>query len=149
MTGVFEKALKFVLKWEGGFVDHPSDSGGPTNFGITQVTYDSYRVKNKLEFRSVKDISSNEVVQIYKEIYWDATDCDKYEPALAIALFDTAVHSGRRLAKELLAESQLSWNKLIELRRSYLRNVGQGKNWIFLKGWMNRLDDLTKYLKTL
>ena len=38
----FEDALKFVLKWEGGFTNHPKDPGGATNKGITQKVYDAW-----------------------------------------------------------------------------------------------------------
>ena len=27
----FDAALPFILRWEGGFVDHPKDPGGRTN----------------------------------------------------------------------------------------------------------------------
>lgn len=37
----FEKGLKFVLAREGGYSNHPSDSGGETNKGITHKTYDA------------------------------------------------------------------------------------------------------------
>jgi len=37
----FAAALPFVLRWEGGYVDHPDDPGGRTNKGVTQKTYDS------------------------------------------------------------------------------------------------------------
>lgn len=36
-----DPALKFVLRWEGGFVDHPDDPGGRTNKGVTQKVYDA------------------------------------------------------------------------------------------------------------
>ena len=39
----FDASLPFVLRWEGGFVDHPSDPGGRTNKGVTQAVYDEWR----------------------------------------------------------------------------------------------------------
>ena len=29
----------FILKWEGGFVDHKNDKGGATNMGVTIATW--------------------------------------------------------------------------------------------------------------
>lgn len=29
-SAAFEASLPFVLRWEGGFVDHPNDPGGRT-----------------------------------------------------------------------------------------------------------------------
>ncbi len=31
----YDQALTRLLRDEGGYTDHPSDPGGPTNFGIT------------------------------------------------------------------------------------------------------------------
>ena len=33
-----EKIIEGILGKEGGYVDHPSDKGGPTRWGITQTT---------------------------------------------------------------------------------------------------------------
>ena len=27
--------VDYILKWEGGYVDHPNDPGGATNMGVT------------------------------------------------------------------------------------------------------------------
>ena len=39
----YAKCLAQVLHYEGGYVDHPKDPGGPTNKGITQAVYDAWR----------------------------------------------------------------------------------------------------------
>ena len=35
----YEKLIPFILKWEGGFSDHPADRGGATFCGVTLSTY--------------------------------------------------------------------------------------------------------------
>jgi len=42
----FEVALNFVLKWEGGYVNDPRDSGGETKFGISKKAYPNLDIKN-------------------------------------------------------------------------------------------------------
>ena len=40
----FQACLAFTLKYEGGRSNDPHDPGGPTMEGVTQATYDAYRV---------------------------------------------------------------------------------------------------------
>ena len=35
MSRSIEQMIDDVIRREGGYVDHPRDRGGPTNFGIT------------------------------------------------------------------------------------------------------------------
>ena len=39
MSARLAAALAFVLRWEGGYVNHPADPGGATNKGVTQRTF--------------------------------------------------------------------------------------------------------------
>ncbi len=41
----FSESLPFVLRWEGGYVNHPNDPGGATNKGVTQKVYDGWRAR--------------------------------------------------------------------------------------------------------
>ena len=42
-ASTYDEALRRLLAHEGGYVNHPSDPGGPTNFGITLADYRRYR----------------------------------------------------------------------------------------------------------
>src|SRR5215467_3818504 len=89
-SAAFEAALPFVLRWEGGFVDHPNDPGGRTNQGVTQKVYDAWRRRQGLPQRDVKMIEHDEVLAIYESGYWIPPRCDLLEAQLDLVQFDTA-----------------------------------------------------------
>lgn len=93
-ASLYKPSLALVLAHEGGYVNHPKDPGGATNFGITQRVYDAYRKAHGLKQQSVKLISSTEVEQIYRNSYWKLIRGDDLPAGLDYAVFDYAVNSG-------------------------------------------------------
>lgn len=167
-TQGFHDALRFVLRWEGGFVDDPADPGGRTNRGVTQKTYDAWRDRQDLPSRDVLDIAEEEVEAIYRTDYWRAAACDRLEQPLDLVEFDTAVNMGvRRSIKILqtalgcpadgrfgpvtagaaaacdLGATAASFCRVREgiYRGLARKNPTLGK---FLKGWLNRLASVRK-----
>lgn len=151
---MFLKALEFVLRWEGGYVNHPNDPGGETNQGVTKAVYDSYRKSKKLGTQSVKLLSKEEVLDIYKFLYWTPAGCpdlvEKF-PKLAISVMDFAVNAGVSRAKRYLSlVPDKDYKKYNDHRAKYYQTIAEKnpKLKVFLKGWMNRLNDLKKFVET-
>lgn len=90
----FEKALSITLKFEGGWADDPDDPGGQTMMGVTQKTYDDYRLGKGLPHASVHEITDDELHQIYYAGYWAPSGCDNFIWPLSACVFDFAVNSG-------------------------------------------------------
>jgi len=151
---MFSKALEFVLRWEGGYVNHPNDPGGETNQGVTKAVYDAYRKTKKLPVQSVKLISKEEVLDIYKFQYWTPAGCqelDEKNPKLAISVMDFAVNAGVGRAKRYLGlVPEKDYKKYNDLRAKYYYSISDKnpKLKVFLKGWLNRLNDLKKFVET-
>lgn len=137
----FPAALARALRYEGGFVDHPDDPGGPTNKGITQRTYDAYRRRLGLATRTVRLIEDPEVEAIYYRDYWIPAGCAERPPALAAALFDAAVHHGLGNALRFAAEAHGDWRRMMTERQRFMTNLSAWP--VFGRGWMRRLADLT------
>lgn len=98
----------FIRKWEGGFVDHPSDPGGATNKGITIGTFIRWRTGRGLPTPTVDDlrnITDAEAEQIFFEWYYKASGADRLPWPLNLAQADTAVNAGVGRAQEMLAKS--------------------------------------------
>jgi lysozyme family protein len=169
----FEDALKFVLKWEGGFTNHPKDPGGATNKGITQKVYDVYKVSRKHPKMSVKHILDYEVKEIYETKYWDLVRAKWLKAPLGLVMFDTAVNFGpagaiRRLQKALKIKITGTWTqeisdvihtcdagkvaleicKLRKIWRNYRVKQNPSQK-VFLKGWLNRDNDLMNEVNKL
>lgn len=100
----FPELTTWLLVHEGGYVNHPKDPGGATNYGVTQRTYDGYQRRKGFATHSVKKITMDEVMDIYKSQYWDAVMGDHLPAGLDYAVYDFAVNSGPRRAVRFLQE---------------------------------------------
>jgi lysozyme family protein len=162
----FDTALKFVLRWEGGFVDNPNDPGGRTNRGVTQKVYDAWRARQGSPTQDVKQIVDAEVSAIYSGDYWLPPRCDLLDTPLDLVQFDTAVNMGVGRAVRFLqagagcgvdgdfgpgteravgsCDAGTLLGDYCKQRETYYRQLvdKNPKLAVFLKGWLNRLNAL-------
>lgn len=158
----FDRSLAQVLKYEGGYINHPDDPGGPTNKGVTQEVYDEWRKSHNQATQSVRNISMDEVGGIYRQLYWDKIRGDDLPSGLDFAVFDFAVNSGvGRAAKYLqsivgVPQDGMIGPQTIQACDTYLamsltnKRLGFMKSlsiWsTFGKGWQSRIDDVKKQI---
>lgn len=97
----FDRAVDHVLRHEGGFVQHPRDPGGATNYGITRATLSRARGR-PASINDVRRLTREEAASIYRRLYWDAVRADELPPGLDHAVFDLGVNSGSSRAVMML-----------------------------------------------
>jgi lysozyme family protein len=90
----FQQALALTLREEGGYSNNPADPGRATLWGITQATYDDWRVEHHATVRNVALMAKVECECIYSAEYWHPIKGDDLPFPLAVCLFDFAVNSG-------------------------------------------------------
>lgn len=164
----FEHCLKFVLRWEGGYVNDPADPGGATNKGVTQRVYDAWRRQARLPTRTVKDITDDEVGALYESGYWRPPRCDALQGGLDLVQFDTAVNMGVKRAIRTLqgclgcsidgdfgpttlrmatsCDVPGTLKRYCDAREDYYRRLVAARPALakFLDGWLNRLNSLRR-----
>jgi lysozyme family protein len=92
-----------VLAAEGGFVDHPDDSGGPTNLGITQDMARFYGFEGDM-----RDLTAEFAFDCYAAVYWYAVGADHLlvlSESVTAEVVDTAVNTGPHKAGQILQRS--------------------------------------------
>lgn len=173
MSPDFQRSLAFVLKAEGGYTNHPSDSGGPTNKGILQRAHEQYRRGNGVPPPAdVRDILTAEVADIYLHDYWLAGRCDRMPWPVSLAHFDACVNTGVAQAAKFLQRTvgahddgvvgPLSLGaltsalehespgalaaRLARQRIPFYRELARRdpKQRVFLSGWLNRVEVLVE-----
>ena len=164
MSDTIEALISKVIEREGGYVNHPQDRGGPTNWGITQATLADWRGQPVTEFQ-VKTLSEGEAREIYRDRYVTKPGFDAIPDAGVKAfLIDYGVNSGPGTAVKAL-QSVLSvqadgvigpqskaalakvtnwpalYNALIAQRSQFfLGIVGRDHSQaVFALGWRNRI----------
>jgi lysozyme family protein len=97
----YDEALARLLVHEGGYSNHPSDPGGPTNFGITLRDARAWWKKDATA-ADVRNLPLAVAKSIYRTKYWAALRCDELPAGVDYAVFDYGVNSGIGRAAKVL-----------------------------------------------
>lgn len=160
-----KKTMAFFKKWEGSFVNDPDDAGGATNMGITIGTFRQHYGQDKT-INDLKNMTDEQWEYIFRKGYWDKAKCDQIEDdRIALLVADMCWGSGTVTAikkvqeclgctvdgivgnQTLAALNQQRHNyifyKLWCMRYEWFHKIAQkGNNKKYLKGWLNRLDEI-------
>ena len=85
----FDIAVERVLGHEGGYVNHPADPGGETNWGVTIGT-----ARENGYMGDMISMSREDAIAIYRKAFWDSNSCDLMPFAVAFQVFDGCVNHG-------------------------------------------------------
>jgi lysozyme family protein len=152
--GTFDKAIKVILRHEGGYVNDPDDPGGETKFGISKRAFPDVDIKNLTEDQAKK---------IYFDRYWEPLNLHLLQnEELKLNVFDHGVNAGRgravRMLQEILeckkdgvlgpvtARAANSDTEIVDKykqsRIKYYRGVATSRPQLkkFLRGWLNRVE---------
>lgn len=161
--------IPHILKWEGGFVQDESDSGGATNRGVTLGTYTEYCRKKGLPKPSVNDLRNlpmGEWEDILRTMYWNRYKADRIDSqSVANICVDWLWHSGCQgiiKVQDILGvetdgivgpitlcainsrNPRLLFDEIKAKRIEFFRKLVEKRpaNKKYLKGWLNRVNDL-------
>lgn len=103
-----------IIEREGRYVNHPSDRGGPTCWGITQAVARAEGYQGDM-----RELPRSLAANIYARIYWQKPAFDRVAlraAPIAAELFDTGVNMGTATASGFL---QRALNALNRCARDY------------------------------
>ncbi|TVR79174.1 MAG: hypothetical protein EA405_13370 [Rhodospirillales bacterium] len=163
-----ETMIYQIIEREGGYVNHPADRGGPTNFGITAKTLGAWRGSAvPASAGEIRGLTEKEAFQIYYDIYVRKPNFIYINaPHLREAVVDFGVNSGVRRASEALQKAvgapadgivgpvtlravnagdpQVLSLKVNLYRALFVLSlVGRSHNQVvFARGWANRINEV-------
>lgn len=163
-----ELTVRFILKWEGGYVDDKDDAGGATMKGVTLKTYRKYFGNDRTK-DDLRKITMDEWDYIFTKCYWNKAKCYRIKnDRIAMLVADMVWMSGLYLsikniqkclgcvADGIIGPKTLEsinnndptyvFETLFEMRKQWLYRIAEkGNNRKFLKGWLNRLNALRTF----
>lgn len=158
MTSRFLEFMPFIFRWEGGYDNDPDDPGGETNWGIDKRSHPSVDIKN---------LTKAGAQQIYFDEYWLRVHADELPPKVGEVMMNIAVNAGLgravRWAQQIVGATVdgALGPKTIEAINAYpgnlalaladrteehYRSIAKGRLAKFLRGWLNRNNDLRIFL---
>jgi lysozyme family protein len=85
----FDDAFSALISNEGRYSNNPDDPGGETMWGITARVARAWGYTG-----AMKDLPLDVAKQIAKREYWDAYQCDQFDPRIGLQVFDAAYNGG-------------------------------------------------------
>jgi lysozyme family protein len=152
-----------ILKCEGGYVNNPFDKGGATNMGVTLAAWQHLGHPTATE-EDIKNLTHDDFKIVIRQ-YWNQWQGDRINnQSIAEILVDWVWGSGIwgiKIPQQILgvvADGQVGnktiealnsanqtelYKKIFEARKNFLNQIVEHdeSQSIFLKGWLNRLND--------
>jgi len=144
------------------FLQSLSILNGTGDFNLADLDHDG-----DIDINDIRAMDPPAAARIYKKYFWDYFPMSELPPQIAYVLFDVAVNSGQKVAAKLLQKAigvtedgdigketlySLAMrdsaysvaDQMLYLRRTQYKNyvVKNPKLSKFLKGWLNRVDQL-------
>lgn len=110
--------IEDILGKEGGYVDHPDDRGGPTNWGVTERVARAHGYQGRM-----KDLPRAEAKRILKADYWHRPGLDRVADIsmpIAVEMADTGVNMGPKFPATTLQR----WLNVFNRREPLLSTDG-------------------------
>ena len=100
-------AINHILGAEGGNVNDPTDHGGKTNYGISDLRDGKEDGLIDLNLDGIGDIdpenlTREQAIGIFYRDNWLANQCDKLPDCIALVIFDIAVNQSAAFARKSL-----------------------------------------------
>lgn len=132
-----------ILGKEGGYVNHPDDKGGPTNWGITQATARAHGYTGDM-----RNLTRQQAMDIYEADYWYGPRFDQVaavSSVIAAELCDTGVNMGpsvqvkwfqrwlnafndqQKLYPDLIADGQIGPRSISALKSFLAKRGSEGE----------------------
>lgn len=93
----FTRFIERVLAHEGGYVNHPADPGGETNWGITRRTAQANGYTGAMRL-----MTRDQAIAVYRKAFWERYHADKMPDAVAFQFFDACINHGYGNAARML-----------------------------------------------
>lgn len=161
---------RFVLSFEGGYVNDPKDRGGATNKGVTIATWKAQGYDKDgdgdIDVNDLKKITDADAINIMRKNYWNRWKADDIrDQSIANTLVDWVWGSGKygiTIPQQMLGVNadgvvgpktlaalnaqnpKAFFVKLQARRETYLRNLVKNNpsQKRFLNGWLRRLKNI-------
>lgn len=157
-TTRFDEFFEWLMRWEGEVYENdPADPGGATKFGIDQRSHPEVNIRR---------LTRQQAKAIYLADYWTPVRAEELPPPLDWIVADIAVNNGRTRAVQWLQDAvkvkpdgvfgpvtlravkaanvRVVREALLFRREAFYRAIAKGARAKFLKGWLNRNNDLRR-----
>lgn len=153
----FDEAFHALLGHEGGYSNHPNDTGKETMWGVTERVARAHGYQG-----AMRDLPVALAKQIYRAAYWDAVRADELPAVVRYSVFDAAVNSGvgqsvkwlqralgvaddgaigpKTLAAAKAADGQALKAKMLGARLQFMTDLATWPS--FGRGWARRVASL-------
>jgi lysozyme family protein len=116
----FEKAIPVILAHEGGYVNHPNDPGGATNFGVSlrflaeHPEMGDFDGDGDVDVEDIRNMSVDDAKNVYRKLWWEKYKYGQIiDQTIATKVLDLSVNMGAKRAHILL---QTALNKAFGLK---------------------------------